>query len=70
VVDASVAQASVSQSPADVWSWWWLLSVSGRLCGLLEHVGDGLVVRLGGGGAILFILSDVCPVVGRVVIFV
>jgi hypothetical protein len=45
------------------------LPVYGRPCGHLEHAGSCLVVWLGGGGAVLFVLSDVRPVMGQVVVF-
>jgi hypothetical protein len=36
-----------------------VVSVSGWPWGLLELTGNGMMGRLGGGGAVLFILSDV-----------
>jgi hypothetical protein len=45
------------------------VSISGRLWGLLDLVGGGLMARHDSGGAVLFALSDARPVVGWVVIF-
>jgi hypothetical protein len=68
-VDVGMAQASVSQSPTDAF---------GRGGG---HVSQRAVVGASGacrrwtddavvgGGAVIFVLSDVHPVVGRVVSF-
>jgi hypothetical protein len=58
-----------SQSPADAFGHGGVVSVSGWLWGLMELSGDGMMVWLGGGSVVLFILSDVHPVIGRVVSF-
>jgi hypothetical protein len=68
-VDVGVAWASVSRSPADAFGRGVVVLVSGRPWGLLELASGGLMAWLGGGSAVLFVLSDVRPVIGRVVIF-
>jgi hypothetical protein len=47
-----------------------VMSISGWLWGLLELTGSGMVVQLGSGSAVLFVLSNVHLVIGRVVFFV
>jgi hypothetical protein len=52
-----------------VWSWWWSCQSAGGRGGLLELAGDGMMGWLGGDGVVLFVLSNVRPVVSWVVSF-